>query len=174
MLKRDILLPKVGYDDDDVHHVVSYVREGGCEGLVIEVGLYLRNGEIKWLNWAKTFGRSEESWLIARIISEVLNSILLYGEVPEIVEMSDKLPRQYRWHRETSLKEMITISVRPDSFEVIALGGLVLDRRSWESEGVNAKFHVEARVKDWQIVLTNTKAKFCIEVAESDCDRKAA
>lgn len=173
-LKRAARLPMVGYEAEHIHHIVSYVREGGCEGHIIEVGLYMRTGEVKTLSWAKTFGGEEESWTVARVISKAMDSILLYGEVPEIVEMADKMPRQQRWHRETSLKEMITIGVQQDAIEVISGSGLVLDRRDWKSAGPNAKFSVEARLKDWEIVLSNMKANFRVEVANCDLAREAA
>jgi len=159
-LKRFQMVPGNGCSDEDVHHPYCYVRQGGCEGRVIEVGFYLRGDTYKSLSWIKTFGKVEECWLIARVLSEVLDSIWGYEELPEIVAMADKMPRQQRWYRETSLKDEVSVIVTPNSLTVKTDAGLELDNRSWAGEGNNAKFFVESHRKDWETVLTNTKAKF--------------
>lgn len=159
-LKRFQPVPGNGCKDEDVHHVFSYARQGGCEGRIIEVGFHLRDGTYRSLTWIKTFGNEDETWLIARALSHVLDSIWGYEEVPEIVTMADKMPRKQRWHRETSLGDEVSVIATPFSLTVKTETGLVLDNRSWAGEGKNAKFCVESRVKDWETVLTNMKAKF--------------
>lgn len=163
-LKHEDPVPAVG-GDDGVHHVACYVRGGHCEGQIIEVGLFLRNGQFKYLTWAKTFGKDDECWMIARAISAALDSLLLWNEIPEVVEMSDKVPRQYRWYRESNLHEEVTIAASYSGLVVSTPSGLILDNRDWSEHGVNAKFYVESRVQDWKTVLTNTKVRFR-EVAE--------
>lgn len=159
-LKRFQKVPGNGCSDEDVHHPYCYVRQGGCEGRIIEVGFYLRGDSYKSLTWIKTFGNEDECWLIARALSHVLDSIWGYEEVPEIVAMADKMPRGQRWHRETSLTDEVSVVVTPYSLTVKTDKGMVLDNRTWAGEGANAKFYVEARRKDWETVLTNMKATF--------------
>lgn len=164
-LKRFQPVPVVGTADENIHHVACYVRPGNCEGRVIEVALYLRNGTMKFLSWAKTFGNEDESWLIARAADAALNSILVWQEVPEIVDMADKLPRQQRWYRNTNLQETVTLAATSRKLVVATAGGVVFDHRDWSELGDNAKLRVEAALQDWKTVLTNMKAVF-VEAAE--------
>ena len=113
-LKRGDLVPGAGCTDGCVHHVACYVRPGNCEGRIIEVALSLRDGQFKSLTWMKTFGKEDECWQIARAIDEALNSIIFWEEVPELVSMSEKVPRQQNWHRQTSLAEEVTIRYGDD------------------------------------------------------------
>lgn len=164
-LKRFQPVPGVGSADQHIHHVACYVRQGNCEGKVIEVALYLRNGTTMSLSWAKTFGSCDESWLIARAIDAALNNILFWHEVPEIVDMADKLPRQQNWHRKTNLRETVTLAATSRKLVVATASGIVLDHRDWSEKGDNAKFCVEALLLDWKTVLANMKASF-VESAE--------
>lgn len=159
-LKRYQQVPSTGADDDNIHHIASYVRSGTSEGHIVEVGFYLRNGTMKFLTWAKAFGKEDDAWLIARLVGSALNSILLWEEVPEIVDMSDKLPRSCGWHRTTSLTEEVTIAASSRQLTVATASGLVLDHRDWSEKGDNAKFAVEAHLLDWKTVLTNLQARF--------------
>ena len=158
-LKRDDRLPGAGSADDCVHHVACYVRPGNCEGRIIEVALSLRGGEFKSLTWMKTFGKVDECWLIARAIDEALNSIIYWNEVPELVAMSEKMPRQQSWHRQTSLTEEVTILSGTDKVLVKTASGLVLDDRCWGGQAY-AGSNATAVTQDWVTVLTNTNAKF--------------
>jgi hypothetical protein len=122
---------------------------------------------LKSLVWVKTFGDEDECWLIARAIDAAINGILYFKELPEIVGMSEKLPRQENWRRETSLTEEVTVTANPDSLRVATPSGLVFDDRTWSEQGVNAKFYVDAYFKDWQAVLQKMKARFTV------CDMRA-
>lgn len=158
-LKRGDLVPGAGCTDGCVHHVACYVRPGNCEGRIIEVALSLRDGQFKSLTWMKTFGKEDECWQIARAIDEALNSIIFWEEVPEIVQMSEKVPRQHNWHRQTSLTEEVTILSGTDKVLVKTSSGLVLDDRCWPAEKF-AGSNATAVTQDWVTVLTNTNAKF--------------
>lgn len=159
-LQRFHPVPNASCDDEGIHHVACYARQGGCEGRLIQISLYLRNGTYKSLSWIKTFGNADETWMIVRAIEDVLSTLFFLHESPEIVDMAFKLPRQQTWYRETSLTEEVTLAVSPYALSVTTPSGLVFDNRNWVSEGNNAKFHVEARVTDWVTVLTNLKATF--------------
>ena len=156
-LKRYQAIPVRECKDDSVRHVACYAREGSCEGMIIECAVYLRNDSYLSLTWAKTFGGPDETWQIARAVSEVLESIFSWGDIPEIVDMADKVPRQYSWLRETSLKEKVVLATTENTLSVKTLSGIVLDERDFSNEGVNAKFHVEPLAKDWETVLRNMK-----------------
>ena len=159
-LLYDAPVPKYGDGPQDVRHAACYVRPGGCEGRAIEVALVLNDDSISRLAWIKTFDKDDAAWLVARAISEVLTSILYWDEIPEIVDMSLKVPRQYRWYRETNLKEPVTIASTLQQITISTRSGVVLENRSWADQGVNAKYVVEARLKDWKTVLTNLKVRF--------------
>ncbi len=159
-LKRDDRLPRAGITDECVHHVACYVRPGNCEGRIIEVALSLRDGQFKSLTWMKTFGKEDECWQIARAIDEALNSIIFWEEVPEIVSMSEKVPRQHNWHRQTSLAEEVTILSGTDKVLVSTPSGLILDDRCWADQKTYAGSNAYAVTRDWVTVLTNTNAKF--------------
>jgi hypothetical protein len=159
-LKRFQPVPVSGSKPEDVHHVVCYVRPGSCEGRIIEIALYLRDDTFKSVVWMKTFGSSEESWEIAHAIDAALNQILFWYETPEIVEMGLKLPKEQKWRRETSLAEEVIMSVTADAIKVATASGTVFDDRSWRNEDRNAKFYVEPRLRDWEKVLTNMKARY--------------
>lgn len=151
-------VPKSGLGEKDVHHVACYVRPGSCEGLIITVALCLRDGTYVTVAWAKTFGRAEESWKIAQAIDEALNSLLFYEQLPELVDLSAKLPRWYSFERQTSLKEEVAIHRGADSLLVISDGGLVLDVRTWTEQA--SSYHVQAYATDWMVVLKAAKARW--------------
>lgn len=159
-LKHRDVCPGAGMKDEDVHHVACYVRPGNCEGRIIEVALSLRSGEYKSLTWMKTFGKADECWEIARAIDEVLNAIIFWNEIPEMVEMSMKVPRQHTWCRYSNLTEEVTILSGTDKVLVSTRTGLVLDDRSWAGQDISKGSNAKAVVQDWITVLTNTKVQF--------------
>ncbi|WP_341744739.1 hypothetical protein [Azonexus hydrophilus] len=162
-LKKDALIPETGREDKCVHHVACYVRQGSCEGRIIHVQFVLQDGTHAELTWMKTFGNAEESWAIAEAISDALESILIWREIPEIVDLGKMLPRQYAWHRETSYKLPITMRSTKDSIQITGADGHAFYAQDWKDQGINAKFYVESRVKDWLTVLKNTGATFSHE-----------
>lgn len=154
-------LPDTGCTNSDLHHVACYVIDGTSEGDRIEVKLVLQDGSFLSLASIKSFAGKDECWIIARAISEVLDSILVYKEVPEIVDMSRKVPRWFSHDSETNLKEMITIWTTPTSLKVSTESGIVLDERDWSvTNPGNATWFVEPRAKDWETVLSRMKANF--------------
>ncbi len=159
-LKPEDLVPGAGLDEKSIHHIACYVRPGSCEGRIIEVALCLRNGVFKSLAWVKTFGSADESWEIARAFDDALNSIIFWKEVPELVSMSEKVPRQHSWHRQTSLKEEVTILSSKDRVLVSTPSGLVLDDRCWEGQTTYKSSKAAAVTQDWVTVLTGLNAKF--------------
>ena len=97
---------------------------------------------------------------------EAVNAKFAYEEVPEIVDMSLKVPRQYKWCRTTNLREEVVITATLNSIRV-ASSGVILDEREFSQHGSNARFYVESRLKDWETVLKNVKADFKTNVYSS-------
>lgn len=161
-LKRTDLMPSVSCQDDSVDHIGCYAHQGRSEGRLIEVGLYLRNGSMKSLTYAKSFGSADECWEIARVIPSALEHIIFDQDLPEIVAMADKLPRPYHWEQETTLTETVTLAYTPEALSVTIPSGRVLDHRNWRDQGDNARFYVDACVLDRQAVLTNLKVPFTV------------
>jgi len=159
-IKREAILPVVSSKETGIHHVACYPRTGSSEGRILEVGLYLRNSTIQSVGWAKTFGGADETWMIARAISDALEEIFYWGNIPEIVDMANKMPRKYSWDRKTSLQENVIMQVSEDAIKVSTPSGLVLDDRNWSEHGKAAKHYVEARANDWTTVLTNLNVHF--------------
>lgn len=159
-LKRFQKAPVCVLTDEGIHHVACYVREGNCEGMVIEVAFYLRSERYLSLTWIKSFGTIDECWAIARAIGEALTSITTWTECPEIVDMAMKVPKKHRWDRSSSLTEEVIIAQTMDSLTVSTVSGLVLDNRSWKEEGIHAHYSITPYVKDWVTVLTNMNVSF--------------
>ena len=161
-LKRFQKVPLSVCTDEGFHHEAVYVREGN-ESKIIEVSLYLRNDIYKSLTFVKMYGPVEDTWMVARALSEVLHSICTWEEIPELVDMARKLPKKYSSSRESSLSEEVLICASSHTLTVTTASGLVLDSRSWKEDGSNAHFSVEPRVKDWITVLTNMKVRFKVQ-----------
>ena len=158
-------MPEVKGGDTDPHHVACYVRDGNCEGRIIEVAIYLRNDEIKSLSWAKSFGNEDECWMIARAISHALTSILFWGEIPNIAEYGRSIELWKRHTGKRKLDEMVSIKATSESLKVCTEGGFCLGGGSWAQKGADAHFYVEAAVKDWETVLINAGANYTKDVA---------
>ena len=166
-LKRLRMVPETGNADSNVHHVACYVRQGGSEGRIIEIGLRLRDGSTQSLSWVKSFGKEDECWEIARAVGSALDSILFYEEVPELVDMAAKLPRQTSWSRETTLTAEVVIGKGKDFLCVSIPGGQIPYVRSYQDRGDYAKDYVELVAKDWELVLANMKAPFKVVAMDS-------
>lgn len=154
-LAADDPLPHVGGKDTDIHHVVAYVRQGSNEGRAIEVALSMQSGEYRELAWAKSFGSDDECWRMAQAISNALDHIFSYDEVPEIVALAERVPRNQFRRYETAIEGPVFIEQDDHRFRVVTDSGKVLDEREFSIE--NSKFRVEAYVKDWTTVLRNLK-----------------
>ncbi len=162
-LKRFQKVPICDGSRDGIHHIACYVREGACEGHIIEIAFYLHNDTYKALCWMKSFGSPDECWLIARAIYEVLHSLLAWNECSLIVDMAEMLPRTYKSCRQTSLQEEVLVCATSNTLKVCTASGHLFADLSFAREGSNAHFHVEALVKDWVTVLTNMKARFRVQ-----------
>jgi hypothetical protein len=147
-LARTDVIPK------NIDHFAVYVRSGHCEGLIIMVGIVLKDGSTFKVSFAKTFGKEEESWMIARAISTALESIYLWEELPELVLMAEAVPRKYKWNRESSLQEPVILRSTDNSLTVLTESGLVLSQFDG-GDSPYVKYEIEAKLKDWNTILKN-------------------
>ena len=143
-------------------HVACYVRHGG-EANIIEVAFFTQPNNMKYLTFAKCFGDDDESWKIAQAVSTALDSIVYCHEIPEIVDMAEKLPRKFSWMRETTLIEEVGIYATPSSLNISAPKFGLIDNKDWATEGANARFSVQAYLQDWKTVLESMGAKFSVQ-----------
>lgn len=158
-LKPNDLVPTASGGTTGVNHVACYARPRGSEGRIIEVGLFMHTQRMQYLTFAKSFGSDEECWQIARAAAAALDSIIFSHEIPAIVEMADRIPRDQKWRRETNLTQPVRAVLSPTKLYIATSTGVVLENRDFQSEGANAKFHVQAIWEDWELVLKNTKTE---------------
>lgn len=76
---------------DGYRNAACYVYAGG-EGQMIQVGLMLKTGQVQSVGRAKSFGDADQNWEIARAMSEAVESMYLYSEMPEVVDIVERLP----------------------------------------------------------------------------------
>lgn len=152
----------------NIAHIACYVTEGHSEGLIIRLMLVMRDGSHIEMPWAKTFGRWDESWDIAKAASNAMESIVFWGEVPQLVAMADILPRSHGWSRETNLGEPVEIRVGADTLVVATASGRTLASYDFSAESAGiAPYKVRDYAADWETVLRNMGAKFSVvETAE--------
>lgn len=163
-LRRFQPVPAPGREDGQFHHVACYVRDGNCEGKIIHVAFILQADRLLELAWIKSFGSEEECSQIAMAIRHALDSILIWEEIPEIVDMAIKVPKKYRWERKAmSDVGKVTITRDQCSIKVQGENGVVYEDRSWEECGQNAIFAVDAMVTDWPVVLKSMGVTFAVE-----------
>lgn len=156
-LKAFSVFPVAGFAPENVHHVACYVRQGNCEGLIIEISLLLKNGSFTNLCWAKTFGGEEESWSITRAVSQALESIIFFQEVPLIVALYDMLPRKQNSDRFTVLTGPVIVGSDEVSLLVKTVGGQVIHRIDHEGGSEGSKEYIDAYRADWLSILSNMK-----------------
>lgn len=142
-----------------IHHLGAYVRLGNCEGYVLEVVVapyepHAKPEALRCLCTAKLFGRREEAWKIAMLVSEALEDVLLYHGQSVIPDLYDKLPKgPHSFMRETTLRGEVRVEAveQPDKTWVVTATdtqGTRIDERT------EPHFHAaEALVQDWQTVL---------------------
>lgn len=156
-------------DHTTIHHFACYARQGNSEGNIIETVFSMRDGTFVRLCSAKNFGGATESLEISVAISVALNSIYFYHEVPELVSMSQKVPRRYNWERQTSLTEPVYLVCKHDSITIRTKSDVLFHRDFTETPDHFQLQAIEAIRKDWIKVLTNMGAR----IIESDIPEEA-
>lgn len=148
------------------------VCHGSSEGRRIEAFLRLRDGSMQAVGWAKSFGKPQECWSIARAVAEALEAIFLYEEQPEVVEMYDKLIKAAgAWHKLQSFGP-VTVRRTVDRLEIIGPGNVVIDSRIFGGKPEGRTPYMDAYEADWLELLWIQGVKFNAVHAEP-ADRPA-
>lgn len=158
-LKPDSILPSQYDSENGIHHFACYVREGN-ESEIVEVAIVLRNGSLANLMTGKLFARREVCWQMCDAIDQALRVIFHWEEIPQIVDISAKVPRQYSYSMEASIAGPVSIEASERTFSVKTQDGTVLDQVDFSEHGESAKWAVAAYADDWKRVLTNSKLAF--------------
>lgn len=167
-IKPHDLVPTCIADDEEnrVLHAGCFVANGYSEGRIIHISLFMRRGH-RSLGWIKSFGTQAQCWEVARVITEALNHLLVFQELPRLVEFARCLPKQYRFERKTTLTDEVKIQ-QGRHILTIATHRQVLAQYDYTSHGDAARYRIEALIKDWQIVLTNMGARWQCEDVETE------
>lgn len=136
-----------------VSSVVCAVFHGANEGRHIDVSLRLRNGTVKHVTWAKSFGPADECWAIARVISEALELIFHYQEQPEIVDMYRLLPREHQWLSAVKIPSGVTLERDEASVSLRLAGNVLLTQRRFGGRVDIRKVMMNAYQQDWLTLL---------------------
>lgn len=144
---------------DGYKHTASYVAPGG-EASIIHVGLMLKNGSIQTIGRAKSFGSNEQNWLIARSISEALESMYLYNEMPEIIGIVEKLPIK---SIDKDYQQELWIGYDQECLAVVESGTereLVRYDFSCQGNQNASQYSMEPYLKDWRLTLNRFHIRF--------------
>jgi hypothetical protein len=151
--------------DQHLRNYGCFVRRGNCEGEVLELYAFFSGGQSTKIGMVKCFDSKEDCWKMAAAISDAIDSLVSYHEVPEIVDFMHVMPRTQASMRSTSLKDEIELCVSAAQVS-IRCGEHVLWNRDFSDDAVNAKFRIAPVVKDWITVLTSMSANF--KLTQSD------
>lgn len=136
-----------------VSNVIATVFHGTNEGRHIEVALKLRDGTIKQVTWAKSFGDGDECWAIARVVAEALELAFHYEEQPEIVDMYRLLPRESRSLSGVKIPGGVTLERDEESISIRLPGGVLLTQRRFGGRLDLRAMHMDAFQADWLTLL---------------------
>lgn len=137
-----------------VHHVFAYAATGSNEGMRIEAGVVLGGGEMITMASAKTFGHDDESWRIARHLSNSLELLFWYEQQPYVVDMLRAVNSAYpgrRYNRGAMPRDGFMITTEANFISVTNRDGQELDLWRFEEEDVGA--FVQAYAADWLKLL---------------------
>lgn len=137
------------------------VTEGRSEGMRLVFRVHPRSaeqGRERILVEAKLFETRDRCWEIARAAVEALESILLWNEVPDIVEMSAGVLKgdPGRGALQTVLTHVTLRSTATSVWVVTAAGEELSHQSCGEDVSPSMATHrVAALLKDWFFVLSN-------------------
>lgn len=154
----------------NIAHIGCYVTEGSSEGLIIRIMLFMRDGSYIEMPWAKTFGSWDESWEIAKAVSNALESVIIWGDVPLLVEMADLMPRSHNSSRETSLKDPVMIHADKGTLSVSTTGGNLLAKYDFGAKDCLAESCVRAHINDWKTVIGNMRGAYAVIVVDQEVE----
>ncbi len=163
------LTPKEG-KPEWVSSVICAVFHGANEGRHIDVSLRLRDGTVKQVTWAKSFGPADECWAIARVISEALELIFHYQEQPEIVDMYRLLPREHQWLSAVKIPGGVTVERDESSVSLRLAGNVLLAQRKFGGRTDIRKMMMDAYQQDWLTLFQAHQVSVRVKVKELTTD----
>ena len=152
-----------------VANVIATVFHGTNEGRHIDVALKLRDGTVRQITWAKSFGSGDECWAIARVVAEALELIMHYEDQPEIVDMYRLLPRESRFISAVKIPGGVTVERDEDTVAVRLSGGAQIAHRQFGGRPELRCLYMDAYQADWtkllQIHGVPTTLKVCKQLS---------
>lgn len=114
--RRGCVIPEDQPLDGSVYNIMVSAGQGNCEGRKIIVGVMVRtpsakDPEYRSIATIKTFGNADETALLARLLQAEMEAIFLYGEASLLPALHEKLPKQWKHQRETSLQGDVLIGI---------------------------------------------------------------
>jgi len=147
----DTRLCESGNSQNGFHHVAAYAYTGGSEGERVVVDLRLRDGTSVNLATAKTFGN--DSWEIARSVSEAIESLYSYKELPLIVDLWRSLPKASFSSDYIDIEDLPAIIESNDTQMNVYLNGDLIVEYDFSGED-NAEYKLEPIKLDWIKLLS--------------------
>jgi len=167
--KVDATLSRIRSKLAFVHHSFAYAASGSNEGMRIEAGVVLRDGEMVRLASAKSFGQPEECWRLARHVSGLLECLFWFEHEPYMVYMYRALRNAYPRHTGTMPTSGFTIRTRSDFVSVVHEDGSELDYWKFApSNGRDMAWFIQAYAWDWSTVLRSAGATLKLEGEHAD------
>lgn len=152
-------VPVFGRDTEKYQSVAAYMVMGG-EALRMNVAFIRGDSTHKLLTSCKIFGPHDDAWLIARAITEVLNDIVFYEQMPAIVEIHKKLPRSSPYSWESTLKGDVYIDYSPFTLTIKTGHGDTLDHYDYSTKPEIANFFIDKYLQDWYRVLRSQRLSY--------------
>jgi len=146
-----------------LHHSACYARNGSSEGMIIHVLLMNQDGTYQTVATAKSFCNPDMNWEITRAISEVLESLLQWEEIPMLNAIYENLPKDSRYKNEISIKSDEEIILKHDesSLTIYLTGSVDNELMLYDFKGEeNSKFKVEPILNDYKRILKTNNIKF--------------
>lgn len=168
--KVDSTLSRISSKHAFVHHPFAYAASGSNEGMRIEAGVVLRDGEMVRLASAKSFGQTEECWRLARHVSGLLECLFWFEQEPYMVHMYRALRNAYPRHTRAMPTAGFTIRTQSHSISVVHEDGSELDFWKFASDGRDMAWFIQAYACDWSTVLRSAGATATLEGHQADLE----
>lgn len=142
------------HSDHGFHHVAAYTRKGHSEAEMIHVCLMLNDGRTQEIGRAKSFDSTEDNWIVSRAISEVIESLYSFHELPLLVDFAAALPMTPRNIKDDG-NHTIELLREDCSLTVIFDGHAEVAHYEAPNEDGNGRFYVDDLVIDWERLAKN-------------------
>lgn len=146
--------------DAPIKHAYAYAVQGSSEGYIVEMGLSYRTSpapRLMPLFWIKLLDAEDVAWRVALAISAALNSIVLWDELPQIVDFAKALPHRNGMSQAyyISCDEPLIFRSADASFSVFGeRTGKCWFVHEYPPLSKTSPFYVEALRNDWIALAT--------------------